>query len=750
MKRMSQLRLFLFGPPRLERDDQAIEITLRKALALLIYLAVTRQAHSRDALATLLWPDNDQRNARASLRRALHQLNQALRQELVVTPETVALDPQADLWLDIETYQQHLSACLARPEAEAELSPECLSRLAEAVALYTDDFLAGFTLPDCPDFDEWQFFQTESLRQSLSQVLAQLAQAHQAQEEFDQAIAHTRRWLALDPLHEPAQRQLMQLYDQVGRPAAALRQYQAYTRLLEEELGLPPAEETTTLYEAIKAKQLLSPFVKAIEKQQGDRGAREQGKKHAERFTLAPPLPRFPAQTETRYVQSGDVHIAYQVFGEGPVDIVVIGGFVSHLEQIWEEPGYARFLQRLASFSRLILFDKRGVGLSDRIGYPPSLEHTMDDTRAVMDAAGSKRAVLFGVSQGGPNSVLFAATYPERVLALVIYGGLARWLRSPDYPWGMTLEQFDRTLGRYVTHWGGPIRLEYFAPSRAEDERLRQWWARLLRLASSPGGIRAVLEVTLEIDVRHILPAIRVPTLVLHRTGDKIIPVEAGRYMARQIPGATFVELPGQDHFWWVGDAEGVLAEIERFLQGLRQSPPPDRMLATILLAEISMPVLSEAKGKSEIAEVSEQEQALPAGYRTLVSQEIARFRGREIEQNDRHFLAIFDGPSRAIQCATTISALARAHGVAIRVGLHAGECEFTAGDLGGLAAQIVAGAMAQARPGEVLVTGTVKDLVAGVGFTFEERGTHALAGIAGEWPLFELKNNGEEDKAIQ
>jgi DNA-binding SARP family transcriptional activator/pimeloyl-ACP methyl ester carboxylesterase len=723
---MGQTKLCLFGSPRLEQAGQVIDISLRKALALLVYLAVTRRAHSRDALATLLWPDSDQRRARANLRRTLHRLNRALGPGILeATSEAIGLAPEADLWLDIEAFQRSVATCLD-PDAAADLSPDCLSHLSEAAGLYSDDFLAGFTLPDCPGFDEWQFFQAENLRQTFVQVLIRLIAAHQAKTEFEPAIRSARRWLALDPLHEPAQCKLIQLYDQAGQPTAALRQYRECARLFEDELGLPPSEETTTLYEAIKAKHLLAPFVKE---------AVEEGNTASSASPAAPPshppAPTYP-YPEVRYVKSGEVHIAYQVLGEGPVDLVFIGGFVAHLEQYWEEPGLAEFFQHLASLARLILFDKRGVGLSDRVGYPPTLEHTMDDTLAVMDAVNSERAVLLGVSQGGPNSALLAATYPERVSALILYGTFAKWLRSPDHPWGWTPAQVDQSVNRYATHWGGPVRLDYFAPSRAGDERFKQWWAKLLRLASSPGSVKAVLEVSTEIDIRHILLAIHVPTLVLHRTGDRIAHVEAGRYMAHLIPGARFVELSGQDHFWWVGDAGAILAEIERFLNALKQSTPADRMLVTILSTEIFPAVAQE--------QAEDQRQARLANYQTQVREEIARFRGRKIEQSDRHVLAAFDGPSRAIQCAITLRALAQARGMTIRGGLHCGECESSEGVLGGVAIQIAAGVMDKAPSGKILVSNTVKDLVVGSDFAFEAQGVYKFKGILDEWRLFVLK----------
>lgn len=729
---MGQLKLFLFGPPRLEREGQTIQISQRKDIGLLVYLAVTRQTHSRDGLATLFWPQKDQRSARANLRRVLHQLNHSLGDDVLLpAPEMVSINPQADLWLDIEAYRQRVVACLPLPDPFQELGSDCLHILAEAAAFYTADFLAGFTLPDCPDFDEWQFFQAESLRQSLAQVLAQLASAYQHRGQFEPAITCARRWLALDPLHEPAQRQLMQLYDRSGQPAAALRQYQECARLLEEELGLPPSEETTTLYEAIKARQLLAPFIREAAETSRETGPVQKSQnKERDHFAAAHRSTEF--RPETRYARSGEVYIAYQVLGEGPVDVVFVGGFVSHLEHLWEEPDLGRFFRRLAEVSRLILFDKRGIGLSDRVGYVPSLEHTMDDVLAVMNAVGSKRAVLFGVSQGGPNSVLLAATYPERVSALIIYGSLAKWLRSPDYPWGITAEQFEERLARYASEWGGPVRLEYMTPGRARDPYLQQWWAKLLRLASSPGAIKAVLGVTRDIDVRHILPTVHVPTLVLHRTGDRITPLEAGRHMAQLIPGAKFVELAGSDHLWWVGDVDTLLAEIEMFLKQLIEAPPTAQMLATILLVE-ACPKNAAEQGDS-------QDQTVLAAFKPLIRQEISRFRGLEIKSGGNRFLAAFDGPSRAIRCALAIRALARAHEFVVRVGLHSGEYTVIQGELGGEAARIVAGVMDKAAPGEVLVSATVKGLVAGAGFDFRGRGSFILSDVSGEWQLYGLE----------
>jgi DNA-binding SARP family transcriptional activator/pimeloyl-ACP methyl ester carboxylesterase len=691
---MDQFKLFLFGAPRFERAGRPIEISLHKAIGLLVYLAVTKQVYSRDTLATLFWPDSDQTSARASLRRTIYALGKTIGEGVFAFgADTIGLDPQANLWIDLDIFQSLVRDCSSPDPSPDELSPECLARLAEATRLYSDEFLAGFTLRDSPAFDEWQFFQAEQLRQSLAQVLVRLIHTHETSGAFEPAILYARRWLALDPMHEPAHRKLMQLYNGSGQQAAALRQYQQCVKVLDEELHLPPQPETSELYERIRLGREPGPTVKTVER------------------------------PTTRYVQSGDVHIAYQVLGHGPVDVVFIGGWLSHLEQIWEEPGLAQFFRRLASFSRLILFDKRGVGLSDRVGYPPTLENTMDDVLAVMGAAGCERAVLFGVSEGGTSSALFAATYPQRASGLILYGTLAKGTKSADYPWALTLEQYDKWLDQIMVNWGEALDLEIFAPSRAHDERFSEWWSKSLRLASSPGEVRAVLEVMRDSDVRVALSTIRVPALVIHRTGDRAIYVGSGRFIARQIPGAKYVELPGDDHWWWVGNAQDILNQVEKFLIELKQPGPPDRILATILAIEL-------INGDSPRTVVK---------YHELVGEQIARFRGNEIRRSDYRLIAMFDGPSRAIQCASAASMSARQIGLEVRAGLHTGECELGRIGVSGVAVQVAINVMEKAASGQVVVSNTIKDLVIGARFMFKEHGQWNFETVPGEWRLFVL-----------
>ncbi len=436
---------------------------------------------------------------------------------------------------------------------------------------------------------------------------------------------------------------------------------------------------------------------------------------------------------ETRYARSGDVNIAYQVVGEGPPDLVYVLGWVSHVELLWEEPASARFLERLASFSRLVLFDKRGTGLSDRVAEAelPTLEQRMDDVRAVMDAAGVERAALLGLSEGGPMCLLFAATYPERTAALVLMGAYARRLRADDYPFGAAPESYDTFLDEIRDHWGGPVGLEVRAPSLAGDAAFASWWANYLRMSASPGAALALTRMNRDIDVRHVLPTIGVPTLVLHRVGDRSLPVEGSRYLAERIPGARLVEFPGDDHLPWLGDQDVILDEIEEFLTGVRRGPEPDRVLATVLFTDV---VGSTARA-AELGDRSWRE--LLARHHALVRRELERWRGREVDTAGDGFLATFDGPARAIRCACAARDAVRDLGLELRAGLHTGECEIVGSNVAGIAVHIGARVAALAGAGEVLVSSTVRDLVAGSGIVFSERGEHELKGVPEKWRIY-------------
>ena len=440
---------------------------------------------------------------------------------------------------------------------------------------------------------------------------------------------------------------------------------------------------------------------------------------------------------ETRYAKSGDVNIAYQVVGDGPRDLILVPGWLSNVEVFWEEPACARFLRRLASFSRLILFDKRGTGLSDRMGDLPNLETRMDDVRAVMDAVGSERGALCGYSEGGVMCALFAATYPARTSGLVMIGSYSRLQPAPDYPWGRSAEVQQQFLETIQRDWGGPVGLDVRAPSFAHDERARQWWARYLRMSASPGAAAALTRMNYEIDIRSVLPVIRVPTLILHATGDLAINVGASRYLAERIAGAKLVELPSTDHLPWGADADAILDEIEEFLTGERHSAEPDRILATILFIDIvGSTDRAAALGDHRWRDLLES-------FYVLARRELRQHRGVEIGTAGDGVLATFDGPARGIRCARSIADGVHALGIEVRTGLHTGECELMGDNIGGIAVHTAARIAALAQPAEVLVSHTVKDLVAGSGIRFEIRGTHTLKGVPGEWPLFAAMRQG-------
>jgi pimeloyl-ACP methyl ester carboxylesterase len=436
----------------------------------------------------------------------------------------------------------------------------------------------------------------------------------------------------------------------------------------------------------------------------------------------------------TQYAKSGEISIAYQVVGDGPIDLVLVLGFATHLELQWESPPFARFFERIGSFARLIVFDKRGTGLSDPVTEVPTLEQRVDDVRAVMDAAASERAALFGISEGGPMSVMFAATHPDRVTALVLYGAMGRTTEAPDYPWASPAEALRESAAEFIApYWGQHAdgMVELFAPSLAGDPQAVEFTARFERSAASPAMVQQIFEMFLDIDVRDILPTIHVPTLVLHRRGDRVVNRRAGEELAAHIPGARFVELAGIDHLPWAGDPESVLGEIEEFLTGARSVPEPDRVLATVMFTDI----VGSTERAAEFGDARWRE--LLAAHQAAVRHELSRFEGREVKTLGDGSLATFDGPARAIRCGGAIAEAARSHELEVRVGLHCGEIELMDGDVGGIAVHIAARVGALAASGEVLVSSTVKDLVAGSGIRFEDRGTKQLKGIPDEWRLF-------------
>ena len=438
---------------------------------------------------------------------------------------------------------------------------------------------------------------------------------------------------------------------------------------------------------------------------------------------------------ETRYTNAGDVSIAYQVFGRGEIDLVLVQGYATHLELDWESPEWVRFAEELGSFVRVLHFDKRGTGLSDRVEDVPTLEERIDDVRAVMDAAGSERAVLLGISEGAPMSLLFAATHPERTESLVLYGGMARSTWAPDYPWAAPadalIEAAQEMILPYI--YTGED-LEVWMPSYADDPDVQAFAGRYRRAAASPAALTKLFLMFLDVDVRSVLPSIRVPTLVLHRRGDRVVNRRAGEWMAAQIPGAKYVELPGQDHFPWA-DSAPILAEIREFLTGDRGPlPEADRVLATVMFADI----VGSTERATSLGDAAWR--SLLERYQRVAAAEVARHRGKEIKSLGDGTLATFDGPGRAIACAKAIRSAVDELGMQLRLGLHCGEVEIMGADVGGIAVHIAARIGAAAAPGEVLVSSTVRDLVAGSGIRFEDRGTPMLKDIERPWQCFAVQ----------
>jgi class 3 adenylate cyclase/alpha-beta hydrolase superfamily lysophospholipase len=436
---------------------------------------------------------------------------------------------------------------------------------------------------------------------------------------------------------------------------------------------------------------------------------------------------------ETRYAKTDEIHIAYQVFGDGPIDIVLATEFWHTIEVQWDLPELALFLDRLGTFARVISFDQRGSGVSDPVSLSEltSLDLWMDDINVVMDEVGSESAALFGIGGGGTMSMLFAATHPQRVSGLVLVNSFSRLSHAPDYPWGRGPELETEVQDVMRTGWGRGVFVDLVAPSRVGDDDFRRWWARYQRIGASPGTVQAMRRMLTQIDVRHVLPSIQAPTLVLHRAETTWNRVEHGRYLAEHIPGARLVEVPGVDHLWFLGEVEPILSETRQFVSGLAGPPKFDRQLATVLYTDIVGSTELAAKvGDRRWREVLEAQ-------RRLVRLELERFQGREVDTAGDGFLATFDGPARAVDCARGIRDGVRSLDIEIRAGLHTGEVEVLSEGLAGVALHIGQRVLAEAAPGEILVSSTVRDLTSGAGLAFEDRGSHALKGVPEEWRLY-------------
>ncbi len=504
------------GFPEIRCDDQPCQVALRKALALLIYLADAKGPVGRDVVATMLWPESSEKVVRARLRRLLHRLQLTLGDVLTSDRSAIRWSSGLDPQVDCRLFEQ---AC---DRGEFEL----------ACVLYRGDFLEGFSPGNCPQFDEWAFFRREALRGRAIYALERVVHDKHAAGDYAAAAVHARRLVEFDPLSEVYGRHLIRNLLLAGDRGSAARHFEALTQRLRCELDVAPEAET---------RALLTP------------GAA---------LPVGDPPP-------TRYASGGGIHLAFQTYGAGRFDVLVLPGFVSHVERVWEEPRCRAFLSSLAGMGRLILLDRRGIGLSDRVGLTPSVDATAQDIGTVLDAVGSRPAVLFGASEGGPACIKFAADHPDRVAGLILFASLAKGRATPDYPHALHASQYDIWLQQLVSFWGGPAGIETFAPSLSGNPQARAWWAGLLRAASSPGAIKGVLEGLRDTDVRHLLSRISAPTLVLHRRGDRAVRIGAGRHLANQIAQARFVELDGNDHWAFAGDQQALLASIRQFVGSL-------------------------------------------------------------------------------------------------------------------------------------------------------------------------------------
>ncbi len=510
---MSQLELQTLGFPELRIGGRAGVLSLRKALALLIYLAEAKGAVAREAAATLLWPNADAQTARTRLRRLLHRIEVAV----------------GDRIIDADRFALRLSASVTLHLDSQRFETSCDSGdFTAASRIYRGDFLVGFLL-ESQEFDDWAFYRREALRGRLINALERLVLANTAVGAYAAAAESAARLVGLDPLSEVYARYLMRSFLLAGDRSGAERQYSALEKRLSDDLGIKPDPETRELIQSFE--------------------------------TAAVPQ-------STRYAGGGGVHLAYQVHGGKGPDILVMPGFVSSVERLWELPACRSFLASVMTMGRLIIFDPRGIGLSDR-GVPPSLDGTVEDIATVLTAAKSRRAILFAASQCGGACIRFAAEHPGRVAGLILIGALAKGCRTPDYPFALSADQFEIWRRHLISGWGGPIGIEVFGPSLARDAQARAWWAGLLRAASSPGALKAVLDSVRDVDVRPLLPRVSVPTLVLHRRYDRAVPIDAGRYIADQIPGSRFVELDGGDHWFFAPPHEPVLDAMRAFIATL-------------------------------------------------------------------------------------------------------------------------------------------------------------------------------------
>ncbi len=700
----------LLGPLEAFAESGPLRIPAGKQRALLALLLLNaNRTVARDQIVDALWGEDVPDSAVKMVQIHVSQLRKLLPEPRLLTRGAGYVLEVGDGELDLLRFERLVTD--GRRALAEEDARRARLLLGSALALWRGRSLAEFSEP----FGAHEAPRIEELRLSALEwrIDADLALDHERD-----VVGELETLVVQHPLRERLRSQHMLALYRSGRHAEALASYQAYRRRLRDELGMEPSSSLREL-ERLMLRQdaSLEPVDEPLRGGAGTSVA--------------------PAEAEVGFARSGDVRIAYQVVGDGPIDLVLVNGWVCSFQPGWENPKLAAFYRGLASMGRLILFDKRGTGLSDRVSPErlPDLETRMDDVRAVMDAVGSERAVILGVSEGGAMSTLFAASHPQRTRALILMGTFARTMHAPDYPIGLSDADFRRRLATAdEDDWASAVTREWLGragPDILDDPAALRWYVSYIVRGASPAANKAIRQMNAEIDVRDVLPTVSVPTLVLYREEEFF--GAATRFMGERIPGAKLITLPGNDHLPWEGACEAVLDEIGRFVEDVHCEAEPDRVLATLLFTDI-------VESTARAAAVGDPAWAdLLARHQRLVRAEVARFHGQEIDTAGDGVFASFDGPARAVRCASSIVSAVRRLGIEVRAGLHTGEIERSEDGLRGIAVRLAARIVSVARPGEVLVSSTVKDIVAGSGIQFRERGEHELAGVPGRWRLFSV-----------
>ena len=697
---MAAPHLYLLGGFDFAGVGASVPAFSRKARAMVAYLALqSGHSQSREKLAALLWGGNSETQARMNLRQAVSLVSKAMQASgsarFLRDGDNVALHLDG---LDFDVARFEVLAASSEPDD-----------LEQALVVYRGDLLDGFGLKQEP-FEDWLRIERERLRAMAVAALDQLVTYYSATKDPASCVRAATRLLAMEPLREDIHRALMRAYAAQGRINLALKQYDNCRDALQRELRLQPEPETRHLHEELR-KRRMAPHAASpsLRTQDGERRA----------------FGDEPMRPPTHYVKSAGINIAYQVTGDGPIDVIYVPGWVSNLDLAWAGPRLAHVFKRLGSFCRLIRMDKRGTGLSDRNVGLPTLEERMEDVRAVLDAVCSKRTVLFASSEGGPMCMLFAATYPERTAALVLNGAYARGRWSNDYPWARTAEQVEEDLTVVEREWGEPADMSNAAPSLMNDTVEREWFAANLRNSASPADAIALWRWGTEIDVRNILPAIHVPALIMQTTGDRWAKREEGRYLATHIEGARYVEFAGRDHVIWGENSDRIVDEIQAFVTGALPTAPAERLLVSVLSLEID--------GARPAADLMER-------HGEEIRGELLAAEGRQIRRSASGFLAVFQRPTRAIQCAIAIRHRLGQSGLDVRAAVHTGECEQRGDDFSGLAIELSSRLLDHARRGEIIASRTVRDLVVGSGLSFEEHGEMEASGLPGSLQLFSAR----------